>query len=98
LPSRDWGSGGSSVSGGLSNWGGGGEWSSSGWHETVGNNSSAGKIGIESKRNGQSVVQVVEGHVVKDFSEEVSINFTVVSCAGALFGISKIGILVSSIA
>lgn len=87
LPSWDWGSGSASVSGGLSDWGGGGKWGSGGWHQTVGNDTSAGEVSVETERNRQGVVQVVESHVVEDVSEEVGIDFTVISGAGAFISI-----------
>lgn len=92
MPGWDWGGGGSSVSGGLGDWHGGGEWSGGGWHEAVGDDTSASEVGVETEGDRVSVVQVVEGHVVEDVSEEVGINFTVISGASTFFSVSVVSV------
>lgn len=66
----------------------GGEWSGGGWHQTVGDDTSASEVSVEAESDGESLVQVVEGHVVEDVSEEVGIDFTVSDGASLFFGIS----------
>lgn len=88
LPGWDWGGGGSWCSSGDNLRGGGGEWSSGGWHQTVGHDTSASEVSVEAESDGIGLVQVVEGHVVEDVSEEVGIDFTVSDGASLFFGIS----------
>jgi len=96
FPGCLWDGGGSSHHGGLDNWDGGGEWSGGGWHEAVGNDTSASEVSVETEGNRESVVQVVEGHVVEDGSEEVSIDFTVISSAASFFGVSVFWVCVGN--
>jgi len=69
---------GGSGSGGL-DLGGWLEWSNSG---STSKNTSANGVGVKTERNRQRLVQVVEGHMSENFSEEVSIILAVGNGAG----------------
>jgi len=90
LPVWGWDGGGSWCTGGHDEWDGGGEWSNGGRHECVSVDTFAGVVSVETEGNGHTVVQVVEGHVVEDVSEEVGVDFTVILSAASFFGISVV--------
>lgn len=78
--------------GGLLDWSLSGKWSMGG-DELAGDESPTGGHLVESEGLAQAVVQVVEGHVVEDGSQEVGVDHAVLLCALGFVGVSKAGVV-----